>query len=290
MANQTDLGATSVHGMNPQFLIDKITRQKIYNCLYWKEKLFGASCVDVVSACSSLRYMGGCYGGSAKPSKFLCAVLKMLQLQPEEEIVLELLRDDYFRYLRAAAAFYYRLTASPRAIYENLEPLYADRRKLNVIGKQGWDQWYMDDFIDALLHEDHVCDTQLPRLPARAQLEKLGQLTRRVSPLEEELQAAEAQAQRAAAEEEEAAAAPDGDGDELGAGLPAPGKRKRKKKKGKEKGFSKLFKKAAPDGVARAEAKPEGEQDAAAQNPHEKFSVEWWNVERSRLGMKPLKS
>lgn len=37
MANRTDTGALTVHGTNPQFLIDKIVRNKIYNSLYWKE-------------------------------------------------------------------------------------------------------------------------------------------------------------------------------------------------------------------------------------------------------------
>lgn len=35
-ANVTDAAATSVHGTNPQNLIEKILRSKIYNHAYWK--------------------------------------------------------------------------------------------------------------------------------------------------------------------------------------------------------------------------------------------------------------
>jgi len=41
MANVTDPLARSVHGKDPQNLIEYITRQKIYDSLYWKEECFG---------------------------------------------------------------------------------------------------------------------------------------------------------------------------------------------------------------------------------------------------------
>jgi len=40
MANRTDPSAISVHGTNPQFLIEKIVRTKIYSCAYWKEHCY----------------------------------------------------------------------------------------------------------------------------------------------------------------------------------------------------------------------------------------------------------
>ncbi len=38
------------------------------------------------------------YGGNKKPSKFICLVLKMLQIQPEKEIVVEFIKNEEFRY------------------------------------------------------------------------------------------------------------------------------------------------------------------------------------------------
>jgi len=40
MANKTDPGAQSIHGTNPQNLIETIIRTRIYGCNYWKEKCF----------------------------------------------------------------------------------------------------------------------------------------------------------------------------------------------------------------------------------------------------------
>ena len=47
MANVTDPLARTVHGKDPQNLIEYITRQKIYDSIYWKEECFGLSATDV---------------------------------------------------------------------------------------------------------------------------------------------------------------------------------------------------------------------------------------------------
>lgn len=57
-----------------------------------------------------LRYCGGVYGGNIKPTPFICLVLKMLQIQPEKDIIIEFLRQEDFKYIRALAAIYLRLT------------------------------------------------------------------------------------------------------------------------------------------------------------------------------------
>jgi hypothetical protein len=41
MANRTDPAARSIHGTNPQNLIEKIVRGRIYASMYWKEHCFG---------------------------------------------------------------------------------------------------------------------------------------------------------------------------------------------------------------------------------------------------------
>jgi len=43
-----------------------------------------------------LEYVGGTYGGARRPAPFLCLTLKMLQIQPEIEIVYEFIKNkDY---------------------------------------------------------------------------------------------------------------------------------------------------------------------------------------------------
>lgn len=40
MANTTVSGAAMVHGMDPQHVIEKVVRMRIYETRYWKEKCF----------------------------------------------------------------------------------------------------------------------------------------------------------------------------------------------------------------------------------------------------------
>lgn len=40
MANQTVKDAVYIKGTNPQHLVEKIIRTRIYDCRYWKEECF----------------------------------------------------------------------------------------------------------------------------------------------------------------------------------------------------------------------------------------------------------
>jgi pre-mRNA-splicing factor 38A len=176
MANVTDPLARSVHGTNPQNLIEYITRQKIYDSLYWKEECFGLSASDVATKATELKALGGSYGGNNKPTRFLCLALKLLQIQPEEGIVEEFLQNEDFKYVRALGAFYLRLTGRPAEIYELIEPLYNDFRKLRFRESTGWKLTHMDELADELLTKDRYCGIALPHLPKRDVLVNAGYL------------------------------------------------------------------------------------------------------------------
>lgn len=176
MANVTDPLARSVHGTNPQNLIEYITRQKIYDSLYWKEECFGLSASDVATKATDLKALGGSYGGNNKPTRFLCLALKMLQIQPEDGIVEEFLQNEDFKYVRALGAFYLRLTGRPAEIYELIEPLYNDFRKLRFRESTGWKITYMDELADELLTAERYCGIALPHLPKRDVLVSAGYL------------------------------------------------------------------------------------------------------------------
>lgn len=62
MANKTQSGAISVHGTNPQFLIDKIVRMKVYSNLYYKEECFALDAESVLDKAVDLTHIGGTYG------------------------------------------------------------------------------------------------------------------------------------------------------------------------------------------------------------------------------------
>lgn len=109
----------------PQNLVEKIIRMKVYNTTYWKESCFGltgtrcpacvpthrtvvrahhrrprarAAAETLVDRAVELDHVGGTYGGADKPCAFLCLVLKMLQIQPAKDIVLEFVKNEDYKY------------------------------------------------------------------------------------------------------------------------------------------------------------------------------------------------
>ena len=47
---------------------------------------------------------GGTYGGGRKPTEFMCLTLKLLQLQPDKEIVVEYIKNEDYKYVRLLGA------------------------------------------------------------------------------------------------------------------------------------------------------------------------------------------
>ncbi|KAJ7702451.1 PRP38 family-domain-containing protein [Mycena rosella] len=182
MANTTVSGAQSIHGQNPQFLVETVIRNRIWESIYWKEHCFALTAESLIDKAIEVRFIGGVYGNQ-RPTEFLCLLLKLLQIQPEKEILVEYMRADEFKYLRALAAFYVRMTFRAVDVYELLEPLLKDYRKLRLRNMAGYSLTYMDEFIDQLLTEERVCDIILPRLTKRTTLEENGEIGPRQSRL-----------------------------------------------------------------------------------------------------------
>lgn len=84
--------------------MEKILRSKIYQSMYWKEHCFGLTAESLVDKAVSLNYVGGTYGGQRKPTNFMCLVLKLLQLQPDKEIVVEFIKNEDYKYVRVLGA------------------------------------------------------------------------------------------------------------------------------------------------------------------------------------------
>ena len=338
MANVTDPLAQPIHGTNPQNLIEYITRQRIYDSQYWKEQCFGLTAADVVEkAAIHLKAIGGSYGGNSKPTRFLCLILKMLQIQPGEGIVDELIHNEEFKYVRALGLFYLRLTGRPAEIYEKLEPLLNDYRKLRFRNHSDWKLMHMDEFVDELLRDERVCGIALPRLPKRDMLEEAGYLDgpRRsavqglvdipeiseqetddvklerciagVGKIEALLQEMAADGNVAAvqalsgrkistAKQDDVADHSESDiegeqsegegriiGDANNQSENKSLKRKRKKKSKEKKKFGSLFKSTDSSSKNVHESRSEGRE---ASNDNDE---EYWNEQRAKLGLKPLK-
>lgn len=157
MANRTVKDAKSVHGTNPQYLVEKIIRTRIYDSKYWKEECFALTAELLVDKAMELRFIGGVHSGNIKPTPFLCLILKMLQIQPEKDIVVEFIKNEEFKYVRALGAFYMRLTGTSLDCYKYLEPLYNDNRKLRRQNRSAqFEIVHMDEFIDELLRDERV--------------------------------------------------------------------------------------------------------------------------------------
>jgi len=188
MANRTVKDALTVKGTNPQYLVEKIIRSRIYDSKYWKENCFALTAELLVDKAMELRFIGGVFGGNIKPTPFICLVLKMLQIQPEKDIIIEFIKNEDFKYVRALGAYYLRLTGTSVDCYKYLEPLLNDYRKIRMQKRDGnYELSHVDDFIDQLLREERVCDVQLPRLQKRSLLEDNNDLEPRVSVLEDDL-------------------------------------------------------------------------------------------------------
>ncbi|KAK4748799.1 hypothetical protein SAY87_015385 [Trapa incisa] len=189
MANRTDPTAKSIRGTNPQNLIEKIVRSKIYQNTYWKEQCFGLTAETLVDKAMELDHVGGTFGGSRKPTPFLCLVLKMLQIQPEKDIVVEFIKNEDYKYVRVLGAFYLRITGTDADVYRYLEPLYNDYRKVRQKSPEGaFSLTHVDEVIDDLLTKDYSCDIALPRIKKRWTLESFGSLDPRKSALEDDFE------------------------------------------------------------------------------------------------------
>lgn len=188
MANRTVTDAKSVRGSNPQYLIEKIIRSRIYDSKYWKEECFALSAELLVDKAMELRYVGGVYGGNIKPSPFLCLILKMLQIQPEKDIIVEFIKNEEFKYVRALGAFYMRLVGTSVECYKYLEPLLIDGRKLRRQNREGkFELTHMDEYIDELLREERVFDIIMPRIQKRHVLEENNEIEPKISALDDDL-------------------------------------------------------------------------------------------------------
>ncbi|KAI1346677.1 PRP38 family-domain-containing protein [Xylaria sp. FL0043] len=178
--------ALTPNGLNPATIMEKAVRERIVDSYFWKEQCFGVNEADIVDrVVEHVNFIGGVYGDTQKPSPFLCLAFKLLQLAPGDDVVGVYLGygGEKFKYLRALACFYVRLTRRAEQVFGTLEPFLVDRRKLRRRGRAGARVTFVDEFVDELLTKERVCATSLWQMPRREILEDLEVLEPRVSPL-----------------------------------------------------------------------------------------------------------
>eukprot|EP00762_Andalucia_godoyi_P001122 ANDGO_02024.mRNA.1 Pre-mRNA-splicing factor 38 len=262
-----------VHGTNPMFLIDKVLRERIFESMYWKQHCFALNESRLVDRAEDMQFIAGSYGGFRKPSPFVCLLLKLLQLQPKDEIVLAYLRNPKYKYLTALAAVYIRLVFPPPALFPLLESLLSDCRKLRKRHSSGdFEVVYMDEFADSLIRESSCFEIGLPRLPFRWVLEDVHGIPERQSAILEDFQAEVAAragvpgAFPVAGATDKSTAIVNSNGDSMTA---APGDRDAKR--------------------PRIDASEYHQNRAASNGSHVSFTVEETNRIRLSLGLRPLR-
>ncbi|KAF1968467.1 PRP38-domain-containing protein [Bimuria novae-zelandiae CBS 107.79] len=190
-------GSVTVRGQNPALVLEKGTRERVVESIYWKESCFGLNLATLCDRAAALNAVGGTYGVSGKPTPFICLALKLLALagDKEKDIILEMLnyRDEEddeeeeekengetheeernghvkditklnpFKYLRVLAAFHIRLTWEPAQVYKTLEPLLLDYRKVRRRKKDGFTLTTIDSLVSTMLGMDENSD-KAPRL------------------------------------------------------------------------------------------------------------------------------
>ena len=167
--------------------VELILRNRVFNSYYWKEKCFGLTSETIIDKILELKYIGGMNHSSNQPTDFICLFIKLLQLNPSEEIIDEYLSDPDLKYLRALTALFIRFAYPPVKIYTKLEKLYCDYKKLVILKSKGYAIIHMDEYIDSLLNEEHIFEISLPKIPKRNVLEENGELKPYVSVLKNEL-------------------------------------------------------------------------------------------------------
>lgn len=176
------------HGINPILLVEKIIRELIFDSIYWQETCIPLNLLTLLDEVVLRVKLIGTYsnGGRTRPTKFVCIVLRLLQIQPAFEITQYLLQQTDFKYLRAIAALYIRLTRSSVEVYTLLEQCLTDYRHIRIYNDGHCSLIHMDEYIDQLLNEDKFCDLILPRMISRYQLEQQELIEPRISILQEE--------------------------------------------------------------------------------------------------------
>jgi len=220
-----------------------------------------------------------------QPSRFLCLTLKMLQIQPDDEIIYALIKNEDFKYVRALGAFYLRLTGRPKDVYSYIESLYNDYRKLRLrTVSNTWEIIHMDEFIDSLLRDTAVCGVSLPRLPKREHLVEAGYLD---GPRLSVFEVSSAKSAEQMLEELGKR------GNKLAIkALEERQENRRCLKRKVDDGYTGPSATSSKNTLFRespSERHKSNQDDPDAKTCHAEDSVEYWNDQRAKLGLKPLK-
>ncbi|KAF7459208.1 putative pre-mRNA-splicing factor 38A [Cryptosporidium felis] len=159
------------------FLVSSILRDRVFSSIYWKGECFALDSETILDKAVLISYIGTTYGGERKATPFLCLLVKLLQINPSIEIVLEYINNPRFKYLTALGILYLRLTAPSIVIYNSIEHLYQDFRRIKLRELDGsFRIIHIDELVETCLCERRFLDLDFPYIQKRAILVKQGLL------------------------------------------------------------------------------------------------------------------
>lgn len=177
---------------NKAHLVSPILRHRIQDSLFYKEKLFLTNELSIVPVVvEHVQFIGGT-DQNERPSPFLCCLLRLLELEPSQEIIKILLKQNgynEFKYLTALALLYCRLVCNTREMYALYDEYISDYRKLRFQLKTPifkndrpirFSVIHMDDWIDQLSENERVVDLTLPYMAPRKVLVEKGEADVRI--------------------------------------------------------------------------------------------------------------
>lgn len=186
--------------LNKAHLVESIVRHRIQDSLFYKQHLFLANEVTILDTIvAHVHYIGGTDAGG-RPCPFLCCLLRLLELEPLQEILELYLRQNgfnEFKYLTALALLYCRLVQKPIGFYALYDQYIRDYRKLRVHLKLPdfanavpihYKLTYMDEWVDRLAEEDRVVDLIMPYMAPRQTYVEKGESEPRHYMLTDELE------------------------------------------------------------------------------------------------------
>ncbi|RLV85711.1 Pre-mRNA-splicing factor 38A [Meyerozyma sp. JA9] len=185
------------HVLNGAKLVEHIVRHRIHDSLFYKQHLYLTNEQTLLPVIvENVTFIGGT-DANGRPSPFICCLLRLLEIEPEERILAMYetqLGYNRFKYLTCLVMIYYRLTKSGADTYRHLEPYYKDYRMVRMQLKvpefengsaRHFKVHTIDQWADDLLQQERVVDIILPRLVPRHILMQRGELEPRVYHIEE---------------------------------------------------------------------------------------------------------
>lgn len=175
--------------LHKSHLIEPIIRHRIQDSIFYKQHLYltnEATILPVIT--ESVHYIAGT-DSVGRPSPYLCCLLRLLELEPSQEILdayITQLGYNEFKYLTALILHYVRLVFPSGYVYNQFDAYYEDYRKLRIKLKSPefdsnsmpihYKLTYMDQWVDELVTQERVVDIILPRLVPRQLLVQKGEV------------------------------------------------------------------------------------------------------------------